>query len=339
MESNINNTKNQNNPNNSIISNDSASNNVNSSGNATQFNFCPHIKTLDLNDFVTYDYSSNLNSIPNLYNLINNPKLNTYTREREKKIYDNFFIRNISLDWVALYNQQNISFESINRDGCIFTVSFSDDGSVMASSNHNHNIEIWDTEQRKIKKVITDHKEIVTGLEFFHNSSNIQTENTYMMSCSLDKTIKLWKDYQSVHTYLDHSDWVRCLAISKYNKYFLSGCVSSVIKLWDIEKSSVINTISNVNPDPELLNTVNSLAFMNSSENVFLCGLRNGMVKIFDSRINKPNLLVKEFKAHKSKLNTVKFNSKDKFLLSSGRDSIIRLWDYRKLPVNIYLYT
>ena len=93
-----------------------------------------------------------------------------------------------------------------------------------------------------------------------------------MMSSSLDKTIKLWKDFKCIHTYLDHNDWIRCLGISPSNSYFLSGCVSSVIKGWDLNTNQVVFTMSNSNLDQSFLNTVNSLAFQNSSDNIFLCG-------------------------------------------------------------------
>lgn len=246
-----------------------------------------------------------------------------------KNYFDSFYIKNLNLDWIALDNPQNLSFSSINRDGCLFTIAFDDSGEFMASSNHNHHIEIWNTNpsKRKIIKTIKDHKEIVTGLEFFHGDSS------YMMSCSLDKTIQLWKDFENKHTFLDHSDWVRCLSLSKDNKHFLSGCVSSVVKLWDLETQSVVKTINNQNPDPDLLNTVNSLMFMNMDDHVFLCGLRNGTVKLFDTRVDTFNHLTREFKAHKNKLNSIKFNHNDKYLLSSGRDSLCRLWDMRKLPI------
>lgn len=71
---------------------------------------------------------------------------------------------------------------------------------------------------------------------------------------------------------------------------------------------------------------------MGDDPNIFMTGLRSGAVKIFDVR--KSNKLVREFKAHKFKLNSVKFNKDNKYLLSSGRDSLARLWDFRNLPVN-----
>jgi WD40 repeat protein len=311
------------------------------------YKFCKHIRDKFFNNFTTKpnlqktnnlntteknshsnNYSNNSLQMQSFFNL---PKLSSTGSSHHimRNYFDSFYIKNLNLDWIALDNPQNLSFTSINRDGCLFTIAFDDSGEYMASSNHNHHIEIWNTNpsKRKIIKTIKDHKEIVTGLEFFHGDSS------YMMSCSLDKTIQLWKDFENVHTFLDHSDWVRCLSLSKDNKHFLSGCVSSVVKLWDLETQTVVKTINNQNPDPDLLNTVNSLMFMNTDDHIFLCGLRNGTVKLFDTRVDNFNHLTREFKAHKNKLNSIKFNHNDKYLLSSGRDSLCRLWDMRKLPI------
>ena len=258
-----------------------------------------------------------------------------YGYNQSKNLLNNFFLKNISLDLVILNNPQNLSINSMNREGCIFSMSFNDTGNLMASSNHYHTIEIWDMKQRKIKEIISSHSEIVTGVEFFHKKE----DNEYFLSCSLDKTIKLWKNYKNIHTFLEHSDWVRCISIREDNQQFLSGCVSSVVKLWDIPTQRVIGSIINQNSDPTSLTTVNSLNFMNNNPNLFIIGLRSGEVKIFDCRIQNKNDnyiknvgIVQSFKAHQKKLNTAKLNKSDKYILTSGRDSLLRLWDMRKLP-------
>jgi WD40 repeat protein len=302
-----------------------------SSNNGNSLEFCEHLKQKFFNPFVN-KYVAKPDCIKNFYCLKNlSVCKNVYSKNEVKDYIDQYMINNINMEWVALNNPQNLSLNSLNREGCIFTIAFDDTGETMAASNHNHHIEIWDMQRKRIKKTIYDHKEIVTGLEFFHGNSNM------MMSCSLDKTIKLWRDNENIDTFLDHSDWVRCIAMSGNNKFFLSGCVSSVIKFWDLNEKKVLMSISNPNPDPDLLNTVNSLQFMNTDDNIFLCGLRNGTVKIFDRRIDSNFSIVKEFKAHKNKLNSIKFNKSDMHLLSSGRDSTARLWDFRKLPVIYFI--
>ena len=80
------------------------------------------------------------------------------------------------------------------------------------------------------------------------------------------------------------------------------------------------------------MNTINSLAFAHGSEKVFVSGTRDGCVRIFDTRcVERPTL---SFKAHTQKLNSAAFNSLNTALLTSARDSLIRLWDVRKLAVS-----
>ncbi len=212
----------------------------------------------------------------------------------------------------------------------MFTIQFDDLGKYLLSSTHNHNIEIWDTSIKKLRKTITDHLEIVTSIEFFNKSEE------FFMSSSIDKTVKLWKNYDCIHTFKDHEDWIRCIGISKSNKYFLSGCVSSIVKGWDLETRKVLFTLSNKHEDSNFLNTVNSLNFLNYDDSNFICALRDGSIKIFDTRVK--DMLQVSFKAHEVKLNSVKISHSDRYYLSSGRDNIIRLWDSRKLPVSLMMF-
>ena len=321
--------------------------------------YCPHISNHFLNPYINSKYKK-----INLSLLVPNPKssdapeknvkdekiiysrnlsllqncfksFNCYGYHQSKNLFNSYLIQNFSLDWILLNNPQNLSINSMNREGCIFSMNFNDTGNLMISSNHNNAIEIWDLKSKKLKNSISSHTEIVTGAEFFHEKD----DNEYFLTCSLDKTIKLWKNYKNIHTFMEHSDWVRCISIREDNQQFLSGCVSSVVKLWDIPTQRVIGSVINKNNDPNILTTVNSLNFMHNNNNVFVIGLRSGEVKIYDSRIkNKNNNLIKNiglvqsFKAHHMKLNTTKINQTDKYLLTSSRDSLLRLWDLRKLP-------
>ena len=262
----------------------------------TENEYCPHILGQYLNPALDSKYEtinlSLLDAIPqsntenekdkkiiyhrNLSILQDSFKsFNYYGFNQSKNLFNTQLLQNYSLDWILLNNPQNLSFNSMNREGCIFSMSFNDTGNLMASSNHNHSIEIWDMKSEKLINNITSHSEIVTGTEFFHGDA----DNEYFLSCSLDKTIKLWKNYKNVYTFIEHNDWVRCISVRQDNQQFLSGCVSSVVKLWDIPTQRVIGSIINQNEDPNVLTTVNSLGFMHRNPNLFIMGLRSGEVK------------------------------------------------------------
>ena len=323
--------------------------------------YCPHILSHYLNpyldsQYIKIDFSSNGQTTPshvnlsesktdkekekqiyystNLSNIIDPFKsFKYYNYNQSKNIFNTFLLKNYTLDHLFLNNPQNLSINSMNREGCIFSMNFNDTGNLMATSNHKHFLEIWDLKTKKLAHNITAHSEIVTDCEFFHGKE----DNEYFLSCSLDKTIKLFKNYKNVHTFIEHNDWVKCLAVRRDNQQFISGCVSSVVKLWDIPTQRVIGSVINTNDDPNTLTTVNSLRFLNKEDNIFMIGLRSGEVKIFDTRLPGNNRmknvgLAQSFKAHDRKLNTIKINQTDKYLLTSSRDSSLRLWDLRRLP-------
>ena len=334
--------------------------NINKQDLIIENDYCPHIYDHFLNSYmnsklkkinISHIDTSNNQNIPNTpnnnknKNIIYLPNLSLlqnsfksyiyYGYNEAKNILNSFLLKNLSSDYILLNNPQNVSVNSMNKEGCIFSMNFNDTGNLMGATNHHNSIEIWDIKNKKIKKILTSHTEIVTGIDFFHEKE----DNESFITCSLDKTIKLWKNYENIHTFLDHSDWVRCISIRNDNTQFLSGCVSSVVKLWDLPTQRVIGTLINQNLDANTLTTINSLSFLNSNPNLFIIGLRSGEVKICDSRIQNKNDeytknvgIVQSFKAHKNKLNTVKLNSNDKYILTSGRDSTLRVWDLRNLP-------
>ena len=278
-------------------------------------------------------YGSNLSMFQNNFKSYN------YLGYRQShNLFDSFLLNNLSIDYLILNNPQNLSINSMVREGCIFCLNFNDTGNLMATSNQEKTMEIWNMTTKQLKQKISAHNELVTDIQFFHN----ELDNQYMLSSSLDKTILLWKNLKCVHTFMEHSDWVRCLSIRQDNTQFLSGCVSSVVKLWDIPTQRVIASIKNKTEDKNVLSTVNSLCFLNENKNLFLVGLRSGEVKLFDQRIKNKNDeftknmgLVHCFKAHYKKLNNCILNSTDKYLFTSSRNSLIRLWDFRKLPNEI----
>jgi len=104
---------------------------------------------------------------------------------------------------------------------------------------------------------------------------------------------------------------------------------------WDVEMYQQIFCIKNSQREHEM-NTINSLKFAHKSENIFLCGTRDGIIRIFDKRDTKKPCL--HFGAHNQKLNSAEFNINNTCLLTCARDSLIRLWDIRKLNVLLLTY-
>ena len=341
------------NPNNNISSNKKPLFDINNSCSLIENEYCPHIlnhflnpylntilKKIQLSSTSQKDQSNQKKLPPEIYSrnlslFQNSYKTHIYYGYNQCiNIFDFFLLKNLSLNHFLYNNPQNLPINSLNKDGnCIFSLNFNDTGELMSTSNPQ-SLELWEIPQKRLKKILKDHKEIVTDVAFFHG----EKDNNNFLSCSIDKTIKLYKNFKNIYTFYEHNDWVRALSISYDNTQFLSGCVSSVVKLWDLNKKIVIGNIHNQDDiNSNFMNTVNSLRFLETNHNIFIIGLRSGDIKICDKRTRANNNtlgVVHSFKAQNEKLNTAKINKSEKYILTSGRDSSMRLWDLRKLPDN-----
>jgi len=260
----------------------------------------------------------------NYKNYSSMPKLKRRIKSKiYKELREDMIIQNINESWLNYVEPaQNVS--NNNTEGCLFMMNFSKDGSVLSTSSVN-NIDFWDTKTRKNICTLTEHKEIVTNLEWFKDPYTNK-----FASCSLDKSIKIWDDYKCQLTLTHHEDWLRCMSISKDNQYLLSGCVSAMVMGYDLNKMNIAFKIKH-RVENNMLNTINTVNFRNS-DNIFLTGTRDGFVRIFDIRdLKKPAY---EIFAHNNKLNSAFFADNDTTILTAGRDSLSRLWDLRYLPKN-----
>ena len=74
--------------------------------------------------------------------------------------------------------------------------------------------------------------------------------------------------------------------------------------------------------------SINSLDFYHTSHDVFVGGIRNGTVRVWDAR-DARGRAISTLHAHDAKLNQVQIGQHDSTLLTAGRDSVIRLWETR----------
>jgi len=252
-----------------------------------------------------------------------------YNNPRRAKIrlnatdYHNFgvesTIQHLEESWISIVNPPP---NAQNEESCLFMLNFNKDGKIMVTSSVNV-IDIWDAKTKDKLRSLTDHSEIVTSVEWLKSPMD-----DVFISCSLDKTMKIWRNYSCVQTLNHHQDWLRCMSISKDNQYLISGCVSSVIWGYDLQKQQPIFSIANKDGKTNL-NTINSLNFQQDSY-IFLSGTRDGFIKLYDVRSN-PVKPIQEIYSHKMKLNSAVFGQDNNIILSAGRDSTARLWDLRML--------
>jgi WD40 repeat protein len=235
----------------------------------------------------------------------------------------------------TLYNQQTSklqyerSFGVKNQQECVYCIRINPTGTKLATTNSDFTLRLFDIQDSKGKLLhkLPGHEEIITSLSWFPTGEDM------MVTGSLDKTIRVWKDQKSIAVLKDHSDWIRCLTISSSSDTLLSGCVSSSIYGWDLATCKVKFKI-HLKKDDNYLNSINSIDFSKQNEQVFASAARDGFMSIFDTRAG----LLPQFQflthgtiSKSSKMNTVEYGQDGTTILTSGRDSTIKLWDIRNL--------
>ncbi len=201
-------------------------------------------------------------------------------------------------------------------------------------------------------------------LPFFHssriNSIAFSPNGKYIISGSMDKTIKLWDlvSGKEIKTFTGHTDWIKSIAFSPDGTKIISGSCDETIKLWDVISGKEIKTFSGhtsqvysvaFSPDgtkiisgssdetiklwdvitgKEIKNfndnkTVYSVAFSPDGTKI-ISGSADNTIKMWDVITGKK---IKTFIGHTSTVNSVDFSPNGKEIISGSNDETIKLWD------------
>lgn len=122
---------------------------------------------------------------------------------------------------------RNSNFIGVLRNGNIATSDFANIFGN-ASSDFDANIKIYEIGENDYKLIHTlkGHTNAVNKL--------IELEDGKLVSCSNDKTIKIWDDtnnYESVQTLLDNTESV--ISVIEMNNYFVSVSSKSSLNIWE----------------------------------------------------------------------------------------------------------
>jgi len=200
------------------------------------------------------------------------------------------------------------TFKGHNGDICSITYTLNDQFILSGSSDCN--IKLWDIETSECIKTFKEH----SGTIF---SVICHPIGLTVISGSEDSTIKLWKlkDLKTIHSFNDKV-WKKSLAISPDGKYIASGSFGK-IKIWDL----ITGKLQQINK--QFTGWCNTLTFDNNSKKI-LFGTSKGFIGIIDITTN---LLEYDLKGHKENINKVVYSPNNQFILSSGDDEIMKLWN------------
>lgn len=116
-----------------------------------------------------------------------------------------------------------------------------------------------------------------------------------------------------------HLGWVRSIAFSPDNDWFVTGSVDRTIKIWDVASGALRLTLTGH------INAVRGLKVSSRHPYLFSCS-EDRTVKCWDLNTNS---VVRHYHGHLSGVFCLAIHPKLDILVSGGRDSCARVWDMR----------
>ncbi|MGE5655486.1 MAG: eIF2A-related protein [Actinomycetota bacterium] len=201
------------------------------------------------------------------------------------------------------------------HNNIVQSVSFSPDGTMLASAGYDHTIKLWKIEGNKKKliplKVKLQHSQTVFAVTFSPDSQTIA-------SASFDRTVKLWNRDGTPKGYpLVHSNRVYTVAFNPKGDKIATGDRNGTVTIWDLKE----------NKKTEFKNAhkgiVYSLSF-SPDGSLLATGSKDNTAKLWTldpTAKNKEKLLIH----HSDIVSSVSFSSNGE-IASASLDGTVKRW-------------
>ncbi|CAK8690243.1 unnamed protein product [Clavelina lepadiformis] len=231
--------------------------------------------------------------------------------------------------------------------------TFSNNGQYIATGSLDTSIKILDVERMLAKSInpsdiaslepaqpgMADHPVIRTLYDHVDEITCLQFHPTeqIVISGSRDYTVKVFDFTKSsakrASKTIKEVECVRDVAIHPTGDYVLVGTQHPVIRLYDIETFQCF--VGN-QPADQHRSSINCLCY-SPTGNIYASGSKDGAIKIWDGVSNR--CVSTYVGSHDGdEVCSVVFSRNGKYLLTSGKDSVARLWDLagRGQPILVY---
>jgi platelet-activating factor acetylhydrolase IB subunit alpha len=228
------------------------------------------------------------------------------------------------------------------------SLSFTPTGTHLASSSTDLSIKLWDFNTYNCVRTLRGHDHTISSIKFIPAQGLIPSGDDaasmdvgaagtkQLLSASRDQTVKLWDMETGFcdHTFTDHTDWVRTLAIRPVDgAVWASSGNDQVICVYD---SASMTKTCELRGHEHVVETIaflcertfpkQSQKHMETARDYLASGGRDRTVRLWSI---KDVSCVAIFTAHENWVKSVLIHPSGNYIISAGDDRTIRVFDIK----------
>ncbi|MBD3886801.1 NACHT domain-containing protein [Phormidium tenue FACHB-886] len=204
--------------------------------------------------------------------------------------------------------------------GSVLSITFSADGSQLASGDTAGSVYLWRVTDGQPLAVFREHTNWVRCIQFSPAQASELPDKSqaFLASAAQDQTIKLWNPHtgKCLSTLRGHTAWVWSLAWSSDGQTLASGSCDHTIKLWNASTGECLNTLRGHT------NMVFSVAW--NGDRRLASGSSDSTIKIWDTQTG---VCLQTLHGHNGMVLSIAWSPDGQILASGSQDQTVKLWD------------
>lgn len=210
------------------------------------------------------------------------------------------------------------------HNGAINRVSFSPDGSRLATASRDKTVNIWDVKTGELLRKVTDAK---LDNRFAHSTEVLDVafspDGRYLVTAGQD-SVKVWRNHpprEMIKALIGHKSWVESVAFSQDAKYLATGSQDGTAKVWnfadlDLDPGNELCTLAGHT------NRIYRVAFSSDGERLATAG-RDGVAKVWNISLSPE---VFSILGHDKEITNIQYNRDGTLLATTSRDRTAKIW-------------